>query len=55
MNVRAGRAHWSSEPKVDRMADGLSAELDRRRLFALGNAVVPQVSEFIGRRIMVAA
>lgn len=48
----AGRAHWSGEPGVDRMADGLSDELDRRRLFALGNAVVPQVGEVVGRRIL---
>ncbi|AAN07998.1 DNA methyltransferase [Mycobacterium phage Che9d] len=45
-------AHWASEPGVDRMADGISAELDRRRLFALGNAVVPQISEHIGRMIL---
>lgn len=47
--------HWASEPPVDRMADGSTPELDRRRLFALGNAVVPQVSEHIGRRLMEAA
>jgi DNA (cytosine-5)-methyltransferase 1 len=33
--------------------DGLPLEVDRRR--ALGNAVVPQVAEWIGRRIMEAA
>lgn len=47
-----GQSHWATEPPVDRMADGASPELDRRRLFALGNAVVPQVSEHIGRQIM---
>ncbi|NOQ62842.1 DNA cytosine methyltransferase [Mycolicibacterium fortuitum] len=46
------RAHWEAEPGVGRMADGTTPELDRRRLFALGNAVVPQVSEYIGRRIL---
>ena len=47
-----GESHWSTEPEVDRMADGLSDELDRRRLFALGNAVVPAVAEHIGRRLI---
>jgi DNA (cytosine-5)-methyltransferase 1 len=37
---------------MGRVADGSTDELDKRRLFALGNAVVPQVSEFIGRRLM---
>ncbi|WP_371834237.1 DNA cytosine methyltransferase [Rhodococcoides fascians] len=46
------RSHWKNEPDMDRMADGLSEGLDRRRLFALGNAVVPQVAEHIGRMIM---
>lgn len=48
-------AHWSIEPDVDRLADGLSGDVDRRRLFALGNAVVPQVAEYVGRRIMAVA
>lgn len=46
-----GGAAWASEPDMDRMADGLSEELDRRRLFALGNSVVPQVSELVGWHI----
>lgn len=51
-HISSCRAHWQSEPDVDRLADGLSPELDRRRLFALGNAVVPQVGEFAGRLIV---
>jgi len=44
---------WGLEPKsrVVRMADGISLDVDNR-LKALGNAVVPQVAEWIGRRIM---
>jgi DNA (cytosine-5)-methyltransferase 1 len=49
---RQGESHWALEPEMDRMADGLSPELDRRRLFALGNAVVPQVGEHVGRLIV---
>ena len=43
---------WTTEPDVDRMVDGVSARVDR--LGALGNAVVPQVAELIGRRILTA-
>ncbi len=43
-------AHWRSEPDVDRVVDGV---LDRSlRLRGLGNAVVPQVAEWIGRRLL---
>jgi len=40
---------WSVEPPVDRVANGVSSRVDRIR--CLGNAVVPQVAEFIGRHI----
>jgi DNA (cytosine-5)-methyltransferase 1 len=35
-----------------RDGDGLSVAMERRRLHALGNAVVPQIPEIIGRAIM---
>ena len=40
---------WETEPDVGRVVDGVSARLDR--LKALGNAVVPQIPELIGRAI----
>lgn len=47
-----GCGGWPAEPRVGRVADGFSPGLDRDRIRALGNAVVPQVAEWIGRRIM---
>jgi DNA (cytosine-5)-methyltransferase 1 len=44
---------WSTEPAVGRVAHGVPHRVDRLR--GLGNAVVPQVAEWIGRRIMEAA
>jgi DNA (cytosine-5)-methyltransferase 1 len=44
------RRWWAIEPDVGRVADGVPARVDRLR--CLGNAVVPQVAEFIGRRIV---
>jgi DNA (cytosine-5)-methyltransferase 1 len=44
---------WATEPQVDRLVDGLPGRL--AGLCALGNAVVPQVVEVIGRAIMRAA
>jgi DNA (cytosine-5)-methyltransferase 1 len=50
--ARHGR-HWATEPDVGRVAHGVPARVDRLR--TLGNAVVPQVAEWIGHRIMEAA
>ena len=41
---------WAVEPAVGRVADGVPDRVDRLR--GLGNAVVPQVAEFIGRQIV---
>lgn len=41
---------WTVEPDVGRVAHGVLARVDRLR--GLGNAVVPQVAEWVGRRIM---
>ena len=41
---------WAAEPDVGRVAHGVPARVDRLR--ALGNAVVPQVAEYIGRLIV---
>ena len=41
---------WSVEPSVGRVADGVPSRVDRLR--CLGNAVVPQVAEFIGKTII---
>jgi len=44
------RNHWSVEPCMGRVANGVPGRVDR--LKQLGNAVVPQVVEIIGRAIM---
>lgn len=44
------RDPWAAEPDVARMAHGVPDGLDRRR--ALGNALIPQISEWIGRRVL---
>ena len=41
---------WTTEPDVGRVANGVPQRVDR--LKGLGNAVVPQCAEQIGRRIM---
>jgi DNA (cytosine-5)-methyltransferase 1 len=43
-------SHWETEPEMDRVAYGLPRQVDRLR--GLGNAVVPQVAEWVGRRIV---
>ena len=44
---------WLAEPNVGRVAHGVPARVDRLR--CLGNAVVPQIVEVIGRAIVEAA
>lgn len=41
---------WFSEPDVGRVANGVPSRVDRLR--GLGNAVVPQVAEVIGRLVI---
>ena len=46
--------YWRSahpEPLIRRVDDGISRRLDSPRLKALGNAIVPQCSEWIGKQI----
>lgn len=42
---------WLSEPDVGRVAHGIPSRLVVRPLTGLGNAVVPQVAEFVGSLI----
>lgn len=42
--------YWRIEPEVGRVANGVSGRVDR--LKQLGNAVVPQIPELIGRAIL---
>lgn len=42
--------YWTVEPDVGRVAYGVPRRVDRLR--GLGNAVVPQVAEVVGRRLM---
>lgn len=44
------RDWWAVEPDLGRVAHGVPARVDR--LKGLGNAVVPQVAEWVGRRIV---
>ena len=49
---RGGGYRWLPEPEVDRVAHGIPSSVVRSPLSALGNAVVPQVAEFIGHQLM---
>lgn len=46
----SGTCWWATEPDVGRVANGIPSRVDR--LKGLGNAVVPQIPELIGRAIM---
>ncbi len=46
------RGQWEPEPDVGRVAHGVPQRVDRLR--GLGNAVVPQVVEWIGQRLVTA-
>jgi DNA (cytosine-5)-methyltransferase 1 len=49
--AQAGGAEWwSAEPPVGRVAHGVPHRLDQ--LAALGNALVPQIAEWIGSRVV---
>jgi len=48
--INAGRQWWATEPDVGRVAHGVPSRVDRLR--GLGNAVVPQVAELIGRMVI---
>jgi DNA (cytosine-5)-methyltransferase 1 len=42
--------HWDREPDVGRVAVNVPQRVDKLR--ALGNALVPQIAEWIGRQIV---
>jgi DNA (cytosine-5)-methyltransferase 1 len=48
--MSAASRWWATEPDVGRVAHGVPGRVDRLR--GLGNAVVPQIPEIIGRAIM---
>jgi DNA (cytosine-5)-methyltransferase 1 len=50
IEVSARSDWWRSEPDVGRVAHGISSRVDRLR--SIGNAVVPQIPELIGKAIM---
>jgi DNA (cytosine-5)-methyltransferase 1 len=48
-NGDASRTQWRVEPNLGRVAHGVPARVDR--LKGLGNAIVPQIAEWIAHRI----
>ena len=54
--IRTGRyasfspSWWEAEPPVGRLANGIPNRVDQLR--ALGNALLPQIAEWIGSRVM---
>jgi len=54
MQAHRGEEWWSIEPNLERVVYGFPGRVDRR-VMALGDAVVPQVAEFVGRLLLRAA
>lgn len=50
LNGWSGNSIWSTEPDVGRVADGIPDRVDRIK--SLGNSVVPQIPEIIGKAIL---
>jgi DNA (cytosine-5)-methyltransferase 1 len=46
---------WMAEPKLERVVYGVSRKLDKNRVKALGNAIVPQIAYEIFNAIQMAA
>jgi DNA (cytosine-5)-methyltransferase 1 len=49
------RNYWTENSRphpIRRMDDGVSSRMDRHRIQALGNAIVPQCSEYIARCVL---
>lgn len=44
--------NWAPEPALARVAHGIPRRLVRDEIKALGNAVVPQVSEYVGAQLL---
>jgi DNA (cytosine-5)-methyltransferase 1 len=51
-NGEIGEFERFREPAIYRVCDGIPAELDESRLRSLGNAIVPQIAEWLGKRIL---
>lgn len=50
---KCGGSNWpGTQPGAMRVDDGVSAEVHRNRIKQLGNSVVPQIPEMIGRAIL---
>jgi hypothetical protein len=51
-NSSEGQRHgwWDIEPNVGRVADGVQGRI--HRLKGLGNSIIPQIAEEIGKAIM---
>ena len=44
--------YWIPESRLVRLVDGISSRMDKSRMKANGNAVVPQVAEYVGQCVM---